>query len=89
MQLSHQYFLTLSGSASVKAVRKTLVKLTPGLNFINILPTAFMPVALKSVRVQSSRQYLFKLLGPTSTKAVRKMFMKLTPGLQQQYLCTQ
>jgi len=29
------------GSTSIKAVRKKLVKLTPTVNFINILPTAF------------------------------------------------
>jgi len=39
-----------------------------------------MPVAPKSVRIQSSRQYLFTLLGSTGTKAARKMLMKLTLG---------
>ncbi len=32
------------GSTSIKAARKTLVTLTPGFNFINILRTAFMQV---------------------------------------------
>ncbi len=41
---------TLLGSAGVKAVRRTLMKLTPGLNFINILRTAFTLVGPKSVR---------------------------------------
>jgi len=31
---------TLLGTAGVKAVRRTLMKLSPGVNFINILPTA-------------------------------------------------
>jgi hypothetical protein len=57
-----------------------LVKLTPELNFINILHTAFTPVAPKSVRIQSSRQYLFTLFGSTSAKAARLMLMKLTPA---------
>ncbi len=43
------------------------------------LRTAFMPVAPKSVRIQSSFQYLFTLLGSTGAKAARKMLMKLTP----------
>ncbi len=55
------------------------MELTLGLNFTNVLRTAFAPVAPKSVKVQSSRQYLFTLLGPTSVKGVRKMLMELTP----------
>jgi hypothetical protein len=55
------------------------MKLTPGLNFINVLRTAFTPVAPKSVRIQSSCQYLFTLLGSRSAKAVRRTLMKLTP----------
>jgi len=43
-------FFTLSESASVKDVSKTLVKLTPGLNFINVLRTAFTLVDPKSVK---------------------------------------
>jgi len=30
IQLSHQYLFTLLGSAGVKALRRTLMKLTPG-----------------------------------------------------------
>jgi len=40
-----------------------------------------MPVAPKSVRIQSSCQYRFTLLGSTGTKAARRTLMKLTPGL--------
>ncbi len=39
-----------------------LTKLTPGLNFINILRTALTHVDPKSVRIQSNPQYLFTLL---------------------------
>ncbi len=53
---------------------------TPGLDFINILRTAFTPVVPQSVRTQSSRQYL---LGPTSVKAVRRTLMKLTPDVNE------
>jgi len=43
------------------------------------LRTASMPVAPKSVRLQSSCQYLFTLLGSTGAKAARRMLMKLKP----------
>ncbi len=56
------------------------MKLTPGLNFINVLPTAFMLVGPKSVRIQSRCQYLFTLLGSTGAKAAGRMLMKLTPS---------
>jgi len=39
-----------------------------------------MPVAPKSIGIQSSCQYLFTLLGSTGAKAARKTLMKLTPG---------
>jgi len=52
-----------------------------GLDFINVLRTAFTPVVPQSVRAQSSCQYLFTLLGPTSVKAVRRTLMKLTPEI--------
>jgi len=60
--------------------------LEPGLDFINILQTAFMPVAPQSVRTQSSCQYLFTLSGSTSVKAVCRTLMKLTPGLDLRLL---
>jgi len=55
-----------------------LMKLTPGLDFINILHTAFTPVVPQGVRTQSSCHYLFTLLGPRSVKAVRRTLMNLT-----------
>jgi len=55
-------------------------KAWPGLNFIDVLRTAFTLVAPKSVRIQSSCQYLFTLLGATIVKAVRRTLMKLSPG---------
>ncbi len=64
-----------------KAARRTLMKLTPGLNFINVLHTAFTHVDPESVRIQSNPQYLFTLLGSTGAKAVRRKLMKLTPGV--------
>ncbi len=38
-----------------------------------------MPVAPKSVRIQSSCQYLFTLLGSTGAKAAHRTLMILTP----------
>ncbi len=57
------------------------MKLSPGLNFINVLHTSFTLVGPKSVRIQSSSQYLFTLLGPTGAKAAWRTLMKLTPGV--------
>ncbi len=52
----------------------------PGLNFINVLRTAFMLVGPKSVRIQSRSQYLFTLLGSTCADTAHRTLMKLTPG---------
>jgi len=52
-----------------------------GLNFINVLRSAFTHVDPESVRIQSNPQYLFMLLGSTCAKAARRMLMKLTPGV--------
>jgi len=57
-----------------------LMKLTPGVNYINVQSTAFTPVDPESAKIQLSHQYLFTLSGSTSVKAVHRMLMKLTPG---------
>jgi len=41
-----------------------------------------MPVATKSVIIQSSCEYLFPLLVSTGAKAARRMLMKLTPDVK-------
>ncbi len=51
----------------------------PGVNFINVLRTAFVLVEPESIRTQSSCQYLFALLGSASVKAVYRMLKKSTP----------
>ncbi len=53
IQLSHKYLFTLFGSTGAKAVRRTLTKLTPGINFVNMLTRSLYK--LKS----SSPQLLF------------------------------
>jgi len=56
-------FFSHSGSTSVKAVHRTLVKLTPGVNFINVLLAAFSWEDPKRVKRQSSHERLYALLG--------------------------
>jgi len=63
------------------AHRTTLVKLTPGLNFINVLHTAFTLVDPKSVKKIDNLIVIFTLLGSVSVKAVRITLMKLSPDL--------
>jgi hypothetical protein len=50
-----------------------------GVNFINILSTAFALVDPKSVRTQSNCQYLFTLLGSMSVKTVSKYVDEIDP----------
>jgi len=57
-----------------------LMKLRPGLNFINVLRTAFTCAAPRSIKKKVKFSIFFTLLGSTSLKAVRKMLMKLRPG---------
>jgi len=55
-----------------------------GLNFINILSTAFTLADPKCAKKsQSSWQCRLALLGPTSVKAARKMLVKLTLEFQR------
>ena len=69
------------GSASTKAARKMALKLTPGVNFINVLCTAFALVDRKSVKNTVKSLVSFMLLRSMSIKVVRRMVLKLTPGV--------
>jgi len=69
----------------VKAACKTLVKLTPGLNVINILSTAFTHTYPESLKDADDLTVFFYLSGSMSVKALRKMLVKLTPGLSYPY----
>jgi len=51
---SHQCLFALLGSASAKAVCKTLVKLTPGVDLTHTLSAAFMPADPKRTKKNSS-----------------------------------
>ena len=79
-QSSRQYHFTLLGSKCVKAVRRTLMKLSPGVNFINVLHTAFALVDPERVKITAKSSvsfYAFSVL-----KGVRRLLMKLTPRVQ-------
>jgi hypothetical protein len=53
--------------------------LPPGVNFTNVLWTAFTCTDPKSAKRHSSHNCLFTLLGLACVKAVHKMLVKLTP----------
>jgi len=55
------------------------VTATFGLNFINILRTAFTHLDPECAKRQSSQQCHLALLWPTSVKSGRKTLVKLTP----------
>jgi len=63
-----------------KRAHKMLMKSTPGVDFINILCTAFMLVDPKSVKRYWQLDWVLTLSGSASAKAVRRTLMKLTPG---------
>jgi len=68
----------LSGSAAIKFTGKWGEFDKTGVNFINILLTAFTREDPKRIKIQTSCQYLFALYGAGRIKAACKMFMKLT-----------
>jgi len=80
-----KYFRVCDMSAKTSEVSPETIRyceapfLQSGLNFINILCTAFTLIGPKSAGIQSSSQYLFMLLGSKGAKAVHRMLMKLTP----------
>jgi len=74
-------FFVLLGSAFVKAAHRTFMKLTPGVNFINIFCTAFVPAGPKSIKRHWQNNWNFKLLGSAWVKALCRTLMKLTPAI--------
>jgi len=63
-------------------VTLTLVKLALGLNFIDVLGSAFMRADPKSVKKTAAKWSIFFIfLGSTSVKAAGKMLVKLTLGV--------
>jgi hypothetical protein len=74
-------FFGLLGSVRIKAARKMLMESTPGLNFINVLRTAFTLVDSESIKNTYNLTAFFTLLESTSIKVVRRILMELTPGV--------
>jgi len=73
-------FFALLGSAHVKAACKMLIKLTPGLNFINVLLTAFTLVDPKSVKRYWQLDWVLMLWGTMGVKVVRKHIDEIDPS---------
>jgi len=57
------------------------MKLSPGVNFINILLAAFMHQDPKSAKKADNLPVFFALLGSVRVKSAHKMLVKLTPGI--------
>jgi hypothetical protein len=62
-----------------KAAHKMLVKLTPRVNFTNILLAAFAPLFLRQKSTNLKSQYKKALRETFVQKAAHKMLVKLTP----------
>jgi len=73
-------FFALLESALVKAESKMLVKLTKGVNFINILCKALMHTDTIRAKKTDNLNVFFALLGSALVKAESKMLVKLTPN---------
>ncbi len=65
----------------VKAVRRTLMKLSPGVNFTNTFCKAFTQADPKSIKIKSRHHYVFALWGSAHVKVGPKMLVKLTSGV--------
>ncbi len=57
------------------------MKVASGVNFINVLLTAFALVDPKSVKNAVESSVSFMLLGSTSVKSEHRTLMKLSPGV--------
>ena len=85
-QSSFQYLFTLLGSMCVKAVRRTLIKLSPSVNFTNVLHAAFALVDPKSIKntVKSSVSfYAFGSPGVRNARLVKDivvLYNRLNPN---------
>jgi len=56
-----------------------LVKLPPGVNFLNILQADFKFLDPESAKKTVKLSVIFALLGSASAKTARRMLVKLTP----------
>ncbi len=63
------------------AACKVLVKVTPGLNFINVPHTAFKCADPRSIKKTVKLVIFFMVLCSALIKAACKVLVKLTPGV--------
>jgi len=64
------------GSTGSKAARRTMMKLTPGVNFTNIIHEVFTQADPKNTK---NTVKFFALLGSVHVKAAPKILVKLIP----------
>ncbi len=79
------YILALAKKSYEKRTRETLMKSTPGLNFIKVLRTAFLLKDPKSVKRYWRLDWVLMLLGATGVKAVRKYVGEIEPWSLQPF----
>ena len=77
-QLFCTYIVRLK-EIGAKAACKMLVKLTPGVNFTNVLQAAFTSADPKSTKKTVKLSSFIALLGFAHVKAAHRMLVKLTP----------
>ncbi len=84
IQWSHQYLFALLGPARIKAAQ--LMKLTPWVNFINVLRPSFLYESKLSRFSLITFSFAIFRGNNICTKCARKMLMKLTPCLRIRWL---
>jgi len=70
-------------SENEKSALKMLVKLTPGVHFINVLQAAFTCTDSKSIKGTVKLSIFFTLLGSAIVKAARRLLAKLSPEVKR------
>jgi len=83
-QSSQQCRLALLGPTGVKAVRIMLMKLTPGVNYINILCAIFLPISFCQ-KIQSQNELEKSCATLSYKKHTHQMLMKLTSTVRKKY----
>jgi len=78
-QSSHQCHFTHLGSSNVKTACKLLVKLTQGVNFINISTQSFFSSRSQNRKRKSGHQCHFALLRSSNVKAACKNVGEINP----------
>ncbi len=87
MSLQFGFVIFWHKKIGTKAARKMLVKLTTGVNFINILHKSFLYKSKLSSFSQVTFGFVIFLCQIISKKCALKMLMKFTPGQPQLFRC--